>query len=64
MPARKKPKNKDEAVRKCLGPNCGELFVSEWKGNRICPRCSVKIEFKGSINQEEVSVDLKGRVDG
>ncbi len=28
----------ERALRKCLGP-CGQMFVSEWKGHRMCRAC-------------------------
>ncbi len=31
-------KNPERALRKCLGP-CGQMFVSEWKGHRMCRAC-------------------------
>ncbi len=30
--------NPERALRKCLGP-CGQMFVSEWKGHRMCRAC-------------------------
>jgi len=30
----KRPDNGDYKQRKCL--RCGEMFISSWKGNRIC----------------------------
>ncbi len=35
---KKKKDNPDRAMRRCLGP-CGEMFVSEWKGHRMCRAC-------------------------
>ncbi len=33
-----KEPNPERAMRRCLGP-CGELFVSEWVGHRMCKAC-------------------------
>ncbi len=30
--------NPERALRKCLGP-CGQMFISEWKGHRMCRAC-------------------------
>ena len=40
-PDRMKPsfEGADPAMRKCLAPECGKLFSSEWAGERRCPRC-------------------------
>ncbi len=35
---RKRKENPDRASRRCLGP-CGQMFVSEWKGHRMCKSC-------------------------
>jgi formylmethanofuran dehydrogenase subunit E len=29
-----------KAMRMCLGPSCGKMFMSEWKGNRLCKSCA------------------------
>ena len=34
----RKKENPERALRKCLGP-CGQMFVSEWKGHRMCRAC-------------------------
>ncbi len=34
----RKKENPERALRKCLGP-CGQMFVSEWKGHRMCRTC-------------------------
>jgi hypothetical protein len=34
----RKKENLERALRKCLGP-CGQMFVSEWKGHRMCRAC-------------------------
>lgn len=41
MPHKEKLDLEDDEVglRKCLG--CEEAFLSSWKGNRICPSCSI-----------------------
>ncbi len=36
--AARKKENPERALRKCLGP-CGQMFVSEWKGHRMCRPC-------------------------
>ncbi len=38
------PRNK-KSERRCLG-GCGELFTSNWIGNRICPKCKSTAKFK------------------
>ncbi len=37
-PHLRKKENPERALRKCLGP-CGQMFVSEWKGHRMCRAC-------------------------
>lgn len=59
MPARKKQPNKEEAIRKCLGPDCGKLFFSTWKGNRLCPVCTPTVKRLGQDMSDEVTVDIK-----
>ncbi len=34
----RKKENPERALRKCLGP-CGQMFISEWKGHRMCRAC-------------------------
>ncbi len=33
------PEMKDSKLRKCLGPECEKVFMSENKGNRLCKNC-------------------------
>ncbi len=35
---KKKKANPERALRRCLGP-CGEMFTSEWIGERMCRAC-------------------------
>ncbi len=39
--------NPERALRKCLGP-CGQMFVSEWKGHRMCRVCRGHAERIGN----------------
>ncbi len=43
---KKKKANPDRAMRRCLGP-CGQMFVSEWKGHRMCRACRGHAERLG-----------------
>lgn len=45
MPKRESP---DTKQRKCLGPDCGEMFMSEWNGERICKGCKAQLSWRGS----------------
>ena len=42
---KKKPRSEEGggAMRKCLA-DCGEMFWSEWIGNRICKKCKLSVE--------------------
>lgn len=46
-----RPNPGEEAkLRKCLGPNCGKMFMSDWIGQRLCPSCSTRVEkLRGGI---------------
>lgn len=35
------PNDPSIKMRKCLGPDCGKMFLSNWAGNRICPQCKL-----------------------
>lgn len=56
-------KKEDEAIRACLGPaQPRHLFLSKWKGNRICKRCTVLIQhLETGFSELEANVS-KGRV--
>jgi hypothetical protein len=47
--------------RKCLASGCGKMFNSTWAGNRICPKCTGKAEFKSSsaMFDEPLTVGVK-----
>lgn len=53
--------NYNPKKRKCLATDCGKDFNSTWEGNRICPKCSQKAEFKNGITlfDEPVTVSTK-----
>lgn len=34
----------DPKIRRCLGLDCGRLFRSSWAGNRMCPKCTEKMQ--------------------
>jgi len=36
-----KPKPEPKVMRRCLGPDCGDMFESWGIGNRLCARCRV-----------------------
>ena len=38
----------DAKMRKCLGPDCGREFRSEWAGQRICGGCKSTLTWRGS----------------
>lgn len=42
-----RPKPQAEASqrkpRRCLGPDCGDTFMSAWAGNRLCPACTARV---------------------
>jgi len=38
----RRPAGDRPAVRRCLGTDCGESFLSEGFGNRFCPRCKTR----------------------
>lgn len=46
----------DVQLRKCLGPNCGEAFLSEWAGNRICPSCKRTLSLIDSSEEQVVEL--------
>lgn len=52
--------NYNPKKRKCLATDCGKYFNSTWEGNRICPECSKKADFKNGITvfDEPVKVDI------
>ena len=43
---KKKKANPDRAMRRCLGP-CGQMFVSEHIGHRMCRACLVHADRIG-----------------
>lgn len=57
MGRNKREPGDDEAIRACLGPlQPRHLFLSRWKGNRICDRCTRAIhELETGFGEFEVS---------
>ncbi len=53
--------NYNPKKRKCLAADCGKMFNSTWEGNRICPKCAAKAEFKSGVTlfDQPVTVDIK-----
>ena len=53
-------KNKTETdsykLRKCLAPGCGEMFPSQWAGERICPTCKRGERYRDGGNPFEENV--------
>lgn len=48
------PEDKEVQLRKCLGPDCGIIFLSLWVGNRLCSSCTQKIKaITGNTNMDE-----------
>lgn len=51
---------KDQKQRKCLGIDCGRLFTSLWRGNRLCEKCKEKVNYIGiSLADNPVSSHTK-----
>ena len=44
----------DVMLRKCLG--CDYAFLSEWKGNRICPVCTETNQRNNIHGEQEYKV--------
>jgi hypothetical protein len=47
-------------MRRCLGP-CGQMFLSEWNGERQCRHCKDSQAYKDGENRP-CTVHLGGRV--
>ena len=56
-----KDKNDEEKMRRCL--KCGKEFLSEWIGNRICPKCKSSPIFRTRGLDVVSAQDLKHRSD-
>jgi hypothetical protein len=59
-PHRKKLKGTDKTRKRrmCLGW-CNKTFLSEWEGNRFCPKCTDRRRW---ADTPEPTYELSGRV--
>jgi hypothetical protein len=48
MVQKKTPKKK----RRCLGHNCGDIFVSDSYGTRFCPKCRTKNQNASKLSED------------
>ena len=54
--ARVEPASPTAKKRRCLGRECGEMFVSAWAGNRFCPRCTINSKANHSALADDFSL--------